>query len=313
MKHIIILLYFISFTTGFSLLFLGSFIWLRNKQKTLKYFIFLALSLTLILLEQTITAYETANIIESQIFDIFIRYISYFSCGLMIYTLTKLTRMLTNIITTQKEELLLRVLSILPPITLTLHYITDKQIIITAMSVLFYGVILYNIFVLVGNLDKVDNFIIKAALKRFLVVSLLMFPVLFLDTLIEKLPVIGEQFPYGLLSVLAFYIIFNSISLYYIIKNYDALHKRSVESEETYFRIDLNIVSQKTLTSYNITSREKEIISLLINGYSYNRISDELVISLPTVKTHVQNIYKKFGINNKIELINIIVQKNISS
>ena len=294
------------------MIFLGFFIWLSNKQKTLKYFIFLTLSLTLILLEQTITAYETVNIVESQMFDVFIRYISYFSCGLMIYTLTKLTRMLTNIITTKKGELLLRLLSILPPITLTLHIITNKQIIITAMSILFYGVILYNIFVLVGNLDKVNNHIVKSVLKKFLVASLLLFPILFLDTLVEKLPVIGKQFPYGLLSVLAFYIIYSSISLYYIIKNYDALHKRTVENEETNFKIDINNISQKTLASYNITTREKEIISLLINGYSYNRISDELVISLPTVKTHVQNIYKKLGINNKIELVNKITQKNIS-
>lgn len=312
MKHIIIFLYFISFTTGFSLIFLGFFIWLRNKQKTLKYFIFLTLSLTLILLEQTITAYETVNVIENKMLDIFIRYISYFSCGLMIYTLTKLTRMLTNIISTKKGEMLLILLSILPPIMLILHYITNKQIIITAMSVLFYGVILYNILVLIRDLDKIDNFIIKSALKKFLVVSLLMFPILFLDTLVEKLTVIREQFPYGLLSVLAFYITFSSISLYYIIKNYDTLHKKSDENKEAYFKIDLNNVSQKTLDGYNITSREREIISLLINGYSYNRISDELVISLPTVKTHIQNIYKKLGINNKIELINIITQNNIS-
>jgi DNA-binding CsgD family transcriptional regulator len=312
MKHIIILLYFISFTSGFSLVFLGFFIWLRNKQKTLKYFIFLTLSLTLILLEQTITAYETVNLIENKILDIFIRYISYFSCGLMIYTLTKLIRILTNVITTKKGELLLILLSILPPITLILHYITNKQIIITAMSVLFYGVILYNIFILVGNLDKIHNFIIKSALKKFLVTSLLMLPILFLDTFVEKLPVIGEQFPYGLLSVLAFYITFSSISLYYIIKNYDTLHKKSDEIKEAYLKADLNDFSQKALNSHNITSREKEIISLLINGYSYKEISNELVISLPTVKTHVQNIYKKIGINNKIELINTISQKNIS-
>lgn len=312
MKHLIILLYFISFTIGFSTIFLGFFIWLRNKQKPLSYFILFTLSLTLILLEQTITAYETVNVIESRMVDVFIRYVSYLSCGLMIYTLTKLTALLTNTTITKARELLSRVISILPPITLTFYYIMDRQIIITAMSILFYGVILYNLLVLAVKLDKIDNIKIKAVLKVFMVVSLLMLPILFLDTLVEKMPVIGEEFPYGLMSVLIFYMAFCGISLYYIIKNYDALMKKPIESEEPDMNNGLKICTQKTLDSYNITSREAEVISLLINGCSYNRICDELVISLPTVKTHVRNIYKKLGINNKIELINMVSKNNIS-
>jgi len=157
MKHLIILFYIISFTIGFSFLLLGFFIWLKNKQEILKFYIISAFSLTLILLEQTITSYDTINIIESNNLDIFTRYISTLGCGLMIYAMTKLVMILTGIILTKKSELLLIAFSILPLITISLYYLTNNQIIIRVTSILFFGSVLYNIIVLVGNINKIDN------------------------------------------------------------------------------------------------------------------------------------------------------------
>jgi len=201
MRHFIILFYFISFTTGFSFIILGLFLWLKNKQEMLKHFIISAISLTLILLEQMVTAYDTVNAIESNILDIIIRYISTIGCGLMIYSLPKLIVMLTGIIITKKQELFLKIFSALPLIMITLYYITNNQMIVRATNILFFGTVLYNIIVLIGNIEKIENIILKSAIKKFLVVSLLMFPILFFDTLVEKLPEIGQDFPFGLLSV----------------------------------------------------------------------------------------------------------------
>lgn len=58
------------------------------------------------------------------------------------------------------------------------------------------------------------------------------------------------------------------------------------------------------ISNLGISPREQEVMSLLITGKSYQQIADELFISLPTVKTHVSNIYRKVGVRNKIELIN---------
>lgn len=58
--------------------------------------------------------------------------------------------------------------------------------------------------------------------------------------------------------------------------------------------------------TYDITKREHEIIQLLITGMTYADISNELVISENTLKTHITSCYGKMGINNKVELINII-------
>jgi len=63
-----------------------------------------------------------------------------------------------------------------------------------------------------------------------------------------------------------------------------------------------------TLTPYALTERETEIAQLLIKGSTYRAISEELHISIPTVKTHVSNLYRKCQVNNKIELINLITR-----
>ena len=54
---------------------------------------------------------------------------------------------------------------------------------------------------------------------------------------------------------------------------------------------------------YRITSREVEIIKLLIKGIPYKVISSDLSISEKTVSKHISNIFAKVGVNNKIELI----------
>ncbi len=51
-----------------------------------------------------------------------------------------------------------------------------------------------------------------------------------------------------------------------------------------------------------LTPREIEITSLIIKGYTNNDIAEKLYISPNTIKTHVRNIYSKFGINKKKEL-----------
>lgn len=59
-----------------------------------------------------------------------------------------------------------------------------------------------------------------------------------------------------------------------------------------------------TITALGISQREQQVMALLITGKSYQQIADELFIALPTVKTHVSNIYRKTEVRNKIELIN---------
>jgi DNA-binding CsgD family transcriptional regulator len=52
----------------------------------------------------------------------------------------------------------------------------------------------------------------------------------------------------------------------------------------------------------SLTPRQKEIVAAILYGNSDRTIADELCISLPTVRTHVQTIYQKLGVSSRTQL-----------
>ena len=52
-----------------------------------------------------------------------------------------------------------------------------------------------------------------------------------------------------------------------------------------------------------LTSREQDVLKLIVAGYSNPDIAAELIIAVTTVKTHAKNIYGKLGVNNRSQAI----------
>ena len=48
-----------------------------------------------------------------------------------------------------------------------------------------------------------------------------------------------------------------------------------------------------------LTEREKQVLTLMANGYDNNQISKTLFISIHTTKAHVSSILQKLGVNNR--------------
>ena len=55
-----------------------------------------------------------------------------------------------------------------------------------------------------------------------------------------------------------------------------------------------------------LTLSEREICKLLIQGKSNKEIAEERFTGVGTVKSHLNNIYKKLGTNNRVEVINLV-------
>jgi LuxR family maltose regulon positive regulatory protein len=53
-----------------------------------------------------------------------------------------------------------------------------------------------------------------------------------------------------------------------------------------------------------LTNREKEVLRLLAEDFTRDDIATRLFITRATVKTHLQNIYKKLGVSSKQAAIN---------
>ena len=60
---------------------------------------------------------------------------------------------------------------------------------------------------------------------------------------------------------------------------------------------------------YPLSSKEKIIIKKVMRGESYITISQDLDVSINTIKTHMKNIFNKYAVHSKIELYNKITSK----
>ena len=54
----------------------------------------------------------------------------------------------------------------------------------------------------------------------------------------------------------------------------------------------------------DLTPREHDVLAILGTGASIKEIADALFLSQPTVKTHLNNLYRKLGASSKIEAVN---------
>lgn len=59
------------------------------------------------------------------------------------------------------------------------------------------------------------------------------------------------------------------------------------------------------------TGRELDIVRLCAQGYSVKQISTELNISIRTVETHKNNIFKKMGFSSTVELVHYAFENGI--
>lgn len=65
--------------------------------------------------------------------------------------------------------------------------------------------------------------------------------------------------------------------------------------------IDFNNVNKQE--DIRLTPREIDVLEQLSKGLSYNAIADNLVLSVGTVRKHIENIYKKLQVHNKLEAV----------
>ena len=71
--------------------------------------------------------------------------------------------------------------------------------------------------------------------------------------------------------------------------------------------MDCIVLTRHRIENYclqkKITSREMEIVHLIIEGKSNKEIEEILYISLSTVRNHITNIFTKLKVNSRMKLI----------
>jgi DNA-binding CsgD family transcriptional regulator len=71
----------------------------------------------------------------------------------------------------------------------------------------------------------------------------------------------------------------------------------------TYFSLKPNFWKRNKLST--LSKREKELFPLLLSGKSNKTICEELHIAPSTLKSHINHIYKKLGVDSRAQLAEI--------
>jgi NarL family two-component system response regulator LiaR len=70
-------------------------------------------------------------------------------------------------------------------------------------------------------------------------------------------------------------------------------------------------VNEPSLSHPNMTGRELEILTLMVEGLSNNEIAERLIVSQSTVKFHVSNILSKLGVTGRTEAVALALKHHL--
>ena len=146
----------------------------------------------------------------------------------------------------------------------------------------------------------------KRTVRFFSVFYLLGFAFTFISSEIGIIPALGQH-----MFTILLYFSLNLAPLLYL-RYYLRKYQPEPYSLQLIPETDLEGVCKK----YGMSKREKEIIHLMLRAKSNKEITQELFISLHTVKNHIYNIYQKLGVKNRLQLVRLIqtdLQNKINS
>ncbi|MFT3911310.1 MAG: response regulator transcription factor [Ferruginibacter sp.] len=63
--------------------------------------------------------------------------------------------------------------------------------------------------------------------------------------------------------------------------------------------------------NYNLTTQEKKVLQLLVDGKSYKMIAADLSVATDTIKSHVSNIYAKLHVHSGTEAVSLALRDKI--
>lgn len=66
--------------------------------------------------------------------------------------------------------------------------------------------------------------------------------------------------------------------------------------------------NSKLPEDYNLSKRELQVLEKLVKGATYTDIANQLTISPLTVRSHMENIYRKLEVHNKANAINLALK-----
>ena len=191
----------------------------------------------------------------------------------------------------RKHGLILCLVSLIFPfVMLTLEQLIEAKTIVWILNYFFNGFFnVYRIILFSDLSNSKENYYISGFGLTFGRIG---------DSLGALLGILfgSKEIFYIILMVILYF-----LSIILIINIYSSLYNNAVSSDEHFFN------------NYAFSLRERDVCKLILQNKSNKEIGATLFISNNTVKTHIKNILKKTGCQNKLDLINLFNKKGYDS
>ena len=287
MRHLILFFFAFSIISSLITLYLSVLFYIRHKKSIIIQFGLFTISLILFMFPIAIKFY--LNLLNINVSPSLSRILTTFSSGANILYFITLPIFAHSILTISISKIKKVVFtSILAIICLAVVLYHLRIAIKSTLFILNYGMQAMSVYVIticLIHFDKIGSKFLRKSIIIFIVFSAFFIPLFLLD--------------------IAYFEYAYALPLYMSILNLMFIKFSLVFFQQPSYIKDEKITKAFKET-YRITEREGEIINMILTGLSHKETSKKLFISVKTVGNHIQNIYKKLGINNKLQLLNLI-------
>ena len=297
MPHILLAVYIFSFSMGLVITTLSLVARARFGQIAFQHVAFFFVSIMLLILTAALKTYEDATV--ERVFGDFLPAISCLltvpASGLLTWMMCALAFEIVSVQVSPSRRLAHVILALAAAACGGLKEALQPRFFSLLNDAMVTGIEFYAIVVVVRHLRKIKHPRLLTLVRSVLTVAVVMSASMIAQiigqatflapTFLGTLPVIQELFFLVVVGILLFQ------AVPYVFQPEIA----------SFYQLPDKIVKQ-----YGISPREREIITMLVQGYSNTVIGEKLFISSTTVKNHIYHIYQKTGVTNKVQLMNLI-------
>jgi len=298
MRHLFIFFYLSTSMIGVAALAVSCFIYARTRYRLLRYYIAYLFSLTLFVFSYLFVL-SYANLNYEQInFNLLLMIVlvSLLSFLFLMLSLPFLVHALVREVSTRKRNIVIIAVSITAFVAIAsslridfagkdIDQVQDFRLYLSLT--LFYSTIVYSILLKILSLKRLDGERRKIS-KALIILDIIFVPGFIYDLYLYKTHNVFVFTPtlYGIFAV---------IFTVYIARRY-IVQLKSIPTDIA------NVSYDDIFSRTGISSREQEIVYLVLKGLGNRDIAKQLFISLNTVKTHIRNIFRKMGVKSRFEL-----------
>ena len=300
MSHIFFFVLIISFALGMGVLFLFFTLNQKYRQPVLHYFLTVLFCLGFAIFSDLFTFYislvlnDFPDTLQSLITASSIVY--HLSMGGLVYTLPQLVGELIGQPVSNRCRSILLALMLLYPVGVIAYFITQQEVFATIGDGLLMVIITHSLYKLFPRGRKDENIHLRKIANVMLILLGLFLPLFSLEILFEPLLIGLERLFFDVsVFLLLFYLIWNITNAAFIYQQFSQAFEPRTPA-----------LSTSRMADFSLSKREQEIAVLVADGASNKEIAAKLNISAMTVKNHIYNIYKKTDANSRVDLVNIL-------